>query len=162
MLRQPTHRARLPAGARLVNQRVWLWDLHGERSVYWKQRLLYRFPLDDVTQCRACAALLVEGRAATFKEVCQAFEICERTFCRVLRRFRQGGLAALAPGKTGPKSRRETTRSRTPDMIRLYVAGDSTYKIARQFGLSPSTVARVLKEAGCRLRSKRHGNSGRA
>ena len=33
-------------------------------------------------------------------------------------------------------------------MLQMYFAGGSTYGIAGRFGLSPSTVARVLKEAG--------------
>jgi len=124
--------------------------------VFWDETLLFRFPVEDVAQGRLCAAQLVEGHAATFKEVCQGFEIRERTFCRVLNKFRQGGAAALAAGKTGPKSRRERTLSLTSDIGQMYRAGRSTYEIAAQIGLSPSTVARVLKDQGVRLRIARH------
>ncbi len=151
--RQPRDRnSRLPAGARLVNGRVWLWDVHGERSLFVEQKLLYRYPLGDVQQQRFCAAQLVEQGLATFGEVCRALEINARTFCRVRAKLRRGGWAALVRRKTGPKSRREKTESLTPAMVQMYRLGRSTYAIGHKLGVSPSTVARVLKAAGVCLR----------
>lgn len=141
----------LPENAVVVNQRVWFQDLNGNRAVFVDQTPFYCYPLTDETLHRFCAIQLVEAGVAKAKAVCQAFDIHQRKFSRLRTKFRQQGIAGLIPQKTGPKPNRTATL--TAGIVQLYQQGKSTYDIAIQLGISPSTVGRVLKEEGVQLRS---------
>ncbi len=141
----------LPHGAVAVNQRVWFQDLNGNRAVFVDQTPFYCYPLTDETLHRFCAIQLVEAGVAKAKAVCQAFDIHQRNFSRLRTKFRQQGIAGLIPEKTGPKPKRTPTLA--AGIVQLYRQGKSTYDIATQLGISPSTVGRILKEKGVQLRS---------
>ena len=141
----------LPQGAVAVNRRVWFQDLNGNRAVFVDQTPFYCYPLDDQTLHRFCAVQLVEAGVAKVKDVCQKFAIHPRNFSRFRSKFRRQGIAGLIPEKNGRKSKRTPTLA--AGIVELYRQGKSTYDIANQLGLSPSTVQRVLKEQSVQLRS---------
>jgi len=141
----------LPEDAVAVNRRVWFQDLNGNRAVFVDQTPFYCYPLTDQTLHRFCAVQLVEAGVAKIKDVCRAFEIHPRNFSRFRSKFRQQGIAGLIPEKTGRKSKRSATLA--AGVVQRYAQGKSTYDIATELGLSPSTIQRILREQGVQLRS---------
>lgn len=150
----------LPEGATVVNSRVWFQDRGNLRAVFVEQTSFYSYSLQEKVEHHFCAAQLVEAGLATSKAVCEAFAIKPRTFSRVRRQLRTGGISALVPEARGPKSRRSETNSSAPVIVRLYQTGQSVSKIASQVGLSPSTIRRVLKDHGIKS-SPRHDRDQR-
>jgi hypothetical protein len=141
----------LPQDAVSINRRAWFRDLDGIRAVFVDQTPFYCYPLDDPILHRFCAIQLVEAGLAKVKDVCRTFELHLRNFSRLRSKFRQFGIAGLFPGKSGPKSIRTPTLA--AGIVQLYRKGKSSYDVATQFGISDSTVRRILKEQGVPLRS---------
>jgi transposase-like protein len=141
----------LPPDAVAINRRAWFRDLDGNRAVFVDQTPFYCYPLDDPTLHRFCAAQLVEAGITKVHEVCSAFDINPRTFSRWRTRFQRQGIAGLIAQTVGRKSKK--TPSLTAGIVQCYGQGKSTYEIATQLGVSPSTVQRVLREEGVQLRS---------
>lgn len=52
-----------------------------------------------------------------------------------------------------PDRRRKVTAEQHADIVRLYAAGESSGTLAAQFGVTPTTVRRILLRAGVTLRS---------
>lgn len=144
----------LPSGATVVNSRVWFQDRLDLRAVFVEQTPFYTYSTLDTVEHRFCAAQLVEADLASFKEVCQAFDISPRTLSRVRRQLRTEGIAGLVPGTRGPKTRRADTHAAIPVIVHLYQSGQSVSQIASQVGLSISTIRRVLKDQGIELRGR--------
>lgn len=68
----------------------------------------------------------------------------------ILRRLRAAGVSI--PQRSGPRGRR---RIDVPldEVVRRYVAGESTEGLGRAFGVAGSTIGRWLKQLGVALRS---------
>jgi transposase len=141
----------LPKHAVAVNRRVWFQDQNGIRAVFVDQTPFYCYPLTDPIEHRFCALQLVEAGLAKVNQVCHAFDIQQRTLSRLRKKFRRHGIAGLVPQKKGRKSKQ--TPSLAAAIVELYYQGKSTYDIGTQLGLSPSTVQRILKDQGVKLRS---------
>ena len=137
-----------------INGRVWYRDVHERRAVFVGNTPFYVFDRNNEVEYRFCAVQLVEAELATVAEICSAFDIPCRTFSRIRKLVRQGGIAALVKDLKG---RRARTQKSTPAIVRKYQEGESTYKIASLLGISPATVRRVLKDEGIPLR----GNNGK-
>jgi transposase len=150
----------LPEDACAINHRVWFQDCDGLRAVFIEQTPFYCYSLEDEVEHRFCAAQLVEAGLATSKRICEVFEISPRTFSRVRRQLRTGGIAALVGGTRGPKGRRGDTQAAGPLIARLYRKGASVSEIATQVGRSPSTIRRVLKDQGIDLKRRTTAGQG--
>jgi hypothetical protein len=145
----------LPEGATVVNGRVWFQDFYGLRVVLVDQLTFHRFPVDDAVQTRFVAAQLVEAGLAQAREVCAAFGLAGRTFSRVRRQLRDGGIGALVEERRGPQGRRPATQQVAATIVQLYQQGQSVYDVGTRVGVCPRTVGRVLKEAGIARRGHR-------
>jgi transcriptional regulator with XRE-family HTH domain len=141
----------LPQDAVDVNGRVWFRDLDGNRAVFVDQAPFYCYPLADPVQHRFCAIQLVEAGLVKVLEVCSAFGIHDRAFSRYRSSFRKHGFVGLVPGKAGRKSLANASLS--TGITERYQRGKSTYDIAEELGISPSTVQRILRDEGVPLRS---------
>ena len=142
-----------------VNRRVWFRDLHGLRAVFVDTTPFYLFERNDEVDYRFCAVQLVEAELASASEICNAFGIARRSFSRIRRLVRKGGIGALVKEPKAAQGRDEKTQQNTPAIVRLYQdEGHSTYQIAALLGISPRTVGRVLKDEGIGRRGY-HGKS---
>jgi len=141
----------LPQDAVDVNGRVWFRDLDGNRAVFVDQAPFYCYPLADPVQHRFCAIQLVEAGLGKVLEVCSAFGLHDRAFSRYRSSFRKHGFVGLVPGKAGRKSLANASLS--AGIIERYQRGKSTYDIADELGISPSTVQRILRDEDVPLRS---------
>jgi len=148
----------LPEGAQAVNGRVWFQDLHGLRSVFVDQSPFYHFALQNQVENRFAAVQLVEVELASVAEVCRAFSLSARTFSRVRRQLRQGGIEGLVQEKRGPQSRRPQTQQLADTIVRLYEQQQTVYTIASRVGVCPRTIGRVLKDRGIARRGNRNAS----
>ena len=84
----------------------------------------------------------------TVSEVSRAFECATRTVRRYLRRFEEGGLAALGRSAGYPRGRPRVRSSRSRLVCRLKGAGHSNREIARRIGVSEVAVRKLLRRLG--------------
>jgi hypothetical protein len=145
----------LPKGAVSVSGRVWFQDLHGMRSVFVDQSPFYHFSVKDDVENRFAAVQLVDAELASVDQVCRAFSLKPRTFCRARRQLHRGGIEGLVKEKRGPKGRREKTQQLARTIVHLYGQGQSVYQIASRVGVCPRTVSRVLRDEGIARRGDR-------
>jgi len=148
----------LPEGAQAVNGRVWFQDLHGLRSLFVDQSPFYHFAVQDQVENRFAAVQLVEAELASVAEVCRGFSLSARTFSRVRRQLRQGGIEGLVKEKRGPQARRPQTQQLADTIVRLYEQQQTVYKIASRVGVCPRTIGRVLKDRGIARRGNRNAS----
>jgi transposase InsO family protein len=91
--------------------------------------------------------VLIEGQ--TPKAVATAFGVCQKTVRKWVTRFQQEGEAGLADRSSRPHHPRKPTPPETVAEIEALRRQRRTGQmIARQLGISPATVSRVLKRLG--------------
>jgi len=137
-----------PQGTRVINDRCLLRTQDTHRVVLVSGIVLAQYTLSDRMAEANVMVSLVEQGWAYQNEVAAAFDCSVRTVRRHLRRFQQGGLAALGHGSGYPRGQRRLQDSRTRLMQRLKAEGHSHCEIARRLGVSETAVRKLLRRLG--------------
>lgn len=137
-----------PAGVAIVNERCVLRTQDGHRVVLVAGIILAQYSVGDaMAEANAMVSLVDQGWADQV-EVSRAFECATRTVRRYLRRFEEGGLAALGRSAGYPRGRPRVRSSRSGLVCRLKGAGHSNREIARRIGVSEVAVRKLLRRLG--------------
>jgi len=137
-----------PAGVAIVNERCVLRTQDGHRVVLVCGIILAQYSVGDaMAEANAMVSLVDQGWADQV-EVSRAFECATRTVRRYLRRFEEGGLAALGRSAGYPRGRPRVRSSRSRLVCRLKGAGHSNREIARRIGVSEVAVRKLLRRLG--------------
>ncbi len=132
-------------GTRLINDRCLLRTQHAHRVVVVSGIVLAQYAVTDhMAEAHAMVSLVEQGWAYQ-NEVARAFSCSVRTVRRHLRRFQEGGLAALGHASGYPSGRRRLQGTRTRLMQRLKAEGHSNREIARRVGVSETAVRKLLR-----------------
>lgn len=137
-----------PAGVAIINERCMLRTQDGHRVVLVCGIVLAQYAVGDaMAEANAMVSLVDQGWADQV-EVSRAFECATRTVRRYLRRFEEGGLAALGRSAGYPRGRPRVRSSRSRLVCRLKGAGHSNREIARRIGVSEVAVRKLLRRLG--------------
>jgi len=137
-----------PAGVAIINERCVLRTQDGHRVVLICGIILAQYAVGDaMAEANAMVSLVDQGWADQV-EVSHAFECATRTVRRYLRRFEEGGLAALGRSGGYPRGRPRVDSSRSRLVCRLKAAGHSNREIARRIGVSEVAVRKLLRRLG--------------
>jgi transposase len=137
-----------PAGVAIINERCVLRTQDGHRVVLVCGIVLAQYAVGDaMAEANAMVSLVDQGWADQV-EVSRAFERATRTVRRYLRRFEEGGLAALGRSAGYPRGRPRVGSSRSQLVCRLKGAGHSNREIARRIGVSEVAVRKLLRRLG--------------
>ena len=112
---------------------VWV---HGMLTFCWE-------PGDEAGR-RLAALQLIRAGAAKVKEVAAAWEADPSTVWQWKKALQAGGVAALIPGKRGPKGPSKLTPELTAEIRALSAAGMSQAAVAAQAGVSEFAVRTAL------------------
>ena len=104
---------------------------------------------------RAELARRIVAKELTFKAAAGIFYVSAKTAAKWTRRFREGGLAALADRSSRPRRcYRPTSSTLVEKVLALRRLRWNGWRIARELMLSRATVSRILSRHGMnRLRS---------
>ncbi len=102
---------------------------------------------DRMAENHAMVSLVEQGWADQ-NDVARVFGYSAQTIRRHQRRFAEGGLAALGRADGYPSGRHRLRRSREQLIRRLKTEGLANREIARQFGVTPKAVRKLLKRVG--------------
>jgi transposase len=137
-----------PAGVVIINERCMLRTQDGHRVVLVCGIILAQYAVGDaMAEANAMVSLVDQGWADQV-EVSRAFECATRTVRRYLRRFEEGGLAALGRSAGYPRGRPRVGSFRYRLVCRLKGAGHSNREIARRIGVSEVAVRKLLRRLG--------------
>jgi transposase len=100
---------------------------------------------DDEVARRLAAVQLVETRAATQRQVAEAFGVNENTVLRWRGEYATGGAIGLVSGPPGPKAPSKLTDAKRAEIASLRNAHLSVREIAQRVGVSFNSVARALR-----------------
>jgi transposase len=138
----------VPAGVAIVNERCVLRTQDGHRIVLVSGIVLAQYSVGDaMAEANAMVSLVDQGWADQV-DVSRAFECSTRTVRRYLRRFEEGGLAALGRSAGYPRGQPRVRSSRSRLVSRLKGAGHSNREIARRIGVSEVAVRKLLRRLG--------------
>ena len=136
-----------PTGVAIINERCVLRTQDGHRVLLVCGIILAQYAVGDAMAETNAMVSLVDQGWANQVEVSRAFECATRTVRRYLRRFEEGGLAALGRSAGYPRGRPRVRPSRSALVYRLKGEGHSNREIARRIGVSEVAVRKLL----CRL-----------
>jgi transposase len=137
-----------PTGVAIINERCVLRTQDGHRVVLVCGIVLAQYAVGDaMAEANAIVSLVDQGWADQI-EVSRAFGCTTRTVRRYLRRFEEGGLAALGRSAGYPRGRPRVGSSRSELVCRLKGAGHSNREIARRIGVSEVAVRKLLRRLG--------------
>lgn len=104
---------------------------------------------DRMAEAHAMVSLVEQGWAAQ-REVAEAFGQATRTVRRHLRRFEEGGLAALGRRGGYPTGQPRIDSRRRQRIVQLKSEGKPNREIARRVGVSETAIRKQLKRLGWR------------
>ncbi|HVV72094.1 MAG TPA: helix-turn-helix domain-containing protein [Verrucomicrobiae bacterium] len=108
--------------------------------------------------------MLLEGQCleARIGEVAQKFGCCRQRYYQLLEAFQKGGLSALAPQKTGPKSKFRRTEEIVRQILRhRFLDPDASVAVVAQklrqthLSISVRSVERVIADYGLQKKTLR-------
>ena len=140
--------AGLPAGVIAINERCRLQEREGYRVVSVCGLPLAHFAVGDRVGEAHAMVSLVDLRWARQCEVARAFGYDVRTVRRHLRRFEEGGLAALGRPGGFPRGRSRVAPSRVEAVNRWKAEGVSNREIARRLGVDEKAVRKLARRLG--------------
>jgi hypothetical protein len=108
--------------------------------------------------------MLVEGQCleAQVGSVAQKYGYCRQRYYQILTTFKEGGLTALAPKKSGPKSNyRRTAQAERQILLHRFLDPDASLEVITQklrqthFSISLRSVERVIADYGVQKKTLR-------
>jgi DNA-binding CsgD family transcriptional regulator len=136
------------AGSIVVNDRCMVRTELDNRVVVVSGIVLAQYDVADRMAESYAMVSLVEQGWASQREVARAFRCSVRTVRRHQLRFAAGGLTALGRRDGYPAGRPRLTRSRVQMVHRLKDEGLANREVARQLGVTPKAVRKLLKRLG--------------
>ena len=131
-----------------INSRCWLRRVGRQQVVSVCGLPWSHFAVGDrLAEAYAMVSLVEQGHALQ-TEVAQAFGCDVRTVRRHLRRFEQGGLAALGQPAGYPRGRPRVAASRQESVGQWKSEGASNREIARRLGVNEKVVRKTLRHLG--------------
>jgi len=91
---------------------------------------------------------LCEHGGLTEEQVARALDVSRPTVSRSKRKYGEGGVSALLPGKRGPKGATKIKEYKKKVMISLAEEGKSKTEIASRLGVNESAVRKALRRLG--------------
>lgn len=132
----------------VVNDRCVIRTEQGNRIVVVSGIVLAQYDVaDGLAESYAMVSLVEQGWASQ-RQVARAFGCSVRTVRRQQLRFSEGGLTALGRQAGYPAGRRRVTHSRLQMVRRLKTEGVANREVARQLGVTPKAVRKLLKRMG--------------
>ena len=116
----------------------------GHRVVLVAGTPVFRYPMDDRQSERLFVAQALENRWVRAVDLAAGLGLDRVTLYRASRRFREGGTAALAARKPGPKGPR-LSPAHEAAIQRMVASGSSVRAVARRLGLSTRPVRAALR-----------------
>ncbi|MGH8897389.1 MAG: putative transposase [Egibacteraceae bacterium] len=98
----------------------------------------------DVAGRRLAAVQMVATKAASQRQVADAFGVSDGTLRRWQRAYEQGGTAALAPEQKGPRRASRLTEDKVAEIAAARGQGLSMRAVADRTGVSLNSVSRAL------------------
>ena len=105
---------------------------------------------DRMSEAKAMVGLVDQGWASQI-EVAQAFGCSVRTVRRLVRRFEEGGLLALARTEGYPLGRARLSDTRKKAVQKLKARGVGQREIARRMGVSEKAIRKLLRRMGWKV-----------
>ena len=134
----------------IINDRCQVRTQNGYRVVIVSGIVMAQYTIGDgMAESHAMVNLVDQGWADQ-NDVARVFSCSARTLRRYQRRFAAGGLAAL--GRTGgfPWGRKRIPLSREKLVLRMKTQGLANREIARQLGVTPKAIRKLLRRMGWR------------
>ena len=133
-----------------INDRCQICTQSGHRVVIVSGIVLAQYALGDrMAESHAMVSLVEQGWADQ-NDIARIFGCSSRTVRRFQHRFAAGGLAALGRAGGFPCGRRRLPHSREQLVRRLKTQGLANREIARQLGVTPKAIRKLLKRMGWR------------
>ncbi|MDJ0315530.1 putative transposase [Arthrobacter sp. H35-D1] len=116
-------------------------------EVYIRGQLTFSWDAPDVAARRWAAVTLAGMRAASVTKVAAAFSVSVGTLWMWGQLLAEGGVAALAPEKRGPKAPSRLSGDVVARIVELRATGMSQQAVGDAVGVSEFSVRRALKTA---------------
>jgi hypothetical protein len=138
-----------PGDARLIGESAAIIedDDDGGR-VFVHGNLAYAWDTGDTAGRRLAAVSLVRIKAATQRQVAEAFAVTPLALRRWAAQYADAGVAGLLPKRTGPKRKSKLIDATVAAIHRLRDSGASLRAVAAATGVSEGSVRNALKPAG--------------
>ena len=136
-----------PGGARLVGAAAAIVEDDDGGRVFVHGNLVYAWDAGDTVGRRLAAVLLVRIKAATQRQVAEAFAVKPATLRRWDAHYADAGVAGLLPERKGPKRKSKLTGDIVAVIRRLREGGASCRAVAAATGVSEGSVRNALKHA---------------
>ncbi|MBG0741852.1 helix-turn-helix domain-containing protein [Paeniglutamicibacter antarcticus] len=147
MTAQPPLPISMVAAARPVGLAVSLAEGPDGGEVYIRGQLTFSWDAPDVAARRWVAVKLTDLRAASVADVAAAFSVSAGTLWLWGQLLAEGGVAALAPEKRGPKGPSRLSGDVVRRIVQLRATGMSHQAVGDAVGVSEFSVRRALKTA---------------
>jgi transposase len=135
-----------PGGSVRVGEGVsFLEDETGRGSVFMWGMAAWSWQSDDEVARRLAAVQLVETKAATQRQVAEAFSVNENTVLRWRGEYATEGAMGLISDRPGPKAPSKLTDAKREEIRSLRNAHLSVREIAERVGVSFNSVSRSLR-----------------
>ena len=138
----------LPANARSVGASAGLLEGPAGGVVFVFGLATFSYAAGDEAGRRLAAVQLVTAQIAAAVEVASAFGVSGVTLWKWRRDYTRGGVAALLPGRSGPKGPNKLTPALVAQIVERHAAGLTLLAIAAQTGVSTATVRVALGRVG--------------
>jgi transposase len=139
---------RNPSDLRVINSRCLVRSQDGHCVVLVSGIILAQFAHGDrMAEAHAMVSLVEQGWAHQI-EVARTFGCSVRTVRRQVRRFEEGGLAALGRRDGYPQGRARLTAARQRLVQRLKGQGVGQREIARRIGVGETAIRKLLRRLG--------------
>ncbi len=136
-----------PAGARLIGEAAAIVEDDDGGRIFVHGNLVYAWDAGDTAGRRLAAVSLVRIKAATQRQVAEAFAVTPLALRRWDAQYADAGVAGLLPKRTGPKRKSKLIDATVATIRRLREGGASLRAVAAATGVSEGSVRNALKPA---------------
>lgn len=118
------------------------------RVIFLEGQPVMEFHKSDTAGRDLVMVQLCEHGGLTEKQVARALEVSRPTVSRSRRKYGEGGVAGLLPGKRGPKGATKIKAYKQRLMVSMARQGKSKTEIATRLGVNESAVRKALRRLG--------------
>ena len=137
-----------PGSARLIGEAAAIVEDDDGGRVFVHGNLAYAWDAGDAAGRRLAAVSLVRIKAATQRQVAEAFAVTPLAVRRWAAQYADAGVAGLLPERKGPKRKSKLIDTTVAAIYRLRETGASLRAVAVATGVSEGSVRNALKSAG--------------
>jgi hypothetical protein len=137
-----------PGSARLIGDAAAIVEDAAGGRVFVHGNLAYAWNAGDTAGRRLAAVSLVRIKAATQRQVAEAFAVTPLAVRRWAVQYADAGVAGLLPERKGPKRKSKLIDTTVAAIYRLRDSGASLRAVAAATGVSEGSVRNALKPVG--------------